>query len=186
LETAPDATLVRAARRGDQEAFAQLVRRYLRRGMAVAFEYAEAREDAEDVLQDTFVRVWRGLERFDPERGPFAPWFFTVLRNTARNAARHRGLRTHGAVPPGQAAATDTPYEALRRRELREQIEAAVRTLPPMRRSCFRLCVVEGLSGAEAADALGIAESTVRVHVFKARQTLRDLLEAWREEAGGS
>jgi len=154
--------------------------------MAVALEYAEVREDAEDVLQDTFIRVWQSLDRYDPERGPFAPWFFTVLRNTARNAAQHRGLRAHGELSPGQAAVTDTPDEAARRGELREEIEAAVRRLPPMQRSCFRLCAVEGLSGAEAADALGIAESTVRVHVFKARQTLRHLLVAWREDAGGS
>jgi DNA-directed RNA polymerase specialized sigma24 family protein len=54
--------------------------------------------------------------------------------------------------------------------------------LPPMQKTCFRLCLVEGLTSGETANALGVAESTVRVHVFKARQTMQRLLSAWRDE----
>ncbi|MGH7719295.1 MAG: RNA polymerase sigma factor, partial [Gemmatimonadaceae bacterium] len=64
----------------------------------------------------------------------------------------------------------------------RRRIGEAVEQLPNMQRTCFRLCMVEGLSSAEAANAIGLAESTVRVHVFKARRALQELLDAWRDE----
>jgi RNA polymerase sigma-70 factor (ECF subfamily) len=180
-ETASDEALVRATMRGDEEAFARLVRTYLRKAMAVALEYASARADAEDIVQDTFRRVLENLGRFDDSRA-FAPWFFTVLRNTARNAAKSRRLRSHEAIEPGHASLLAGPYEDARRDEMRRSILDAMSRLPPMQRSCFRLCVVEGFTSAEAATALGIAESTVRVHVFKARGTMSGLLESWRSE----
>jgi RNA polymerase sigma factor CnrH len=180
-ESSPDGELVRATLRGDEHAFAHLVRRYTRKAMAVALEYTGTREDAEDVVQDTFRRVLGGLERFDPAR-PFEPWFFTVLRNTARNAARSRRIREHEALSVEYESDRPGPLEDIHRRELRGRLTAAVGRLPAMQQTCFRLCLVEGLSSAEAAGATGLAESTVRVHVFRARQTLQGMLAAWRDE----
>lgn len=184
-EDAPDDALVRATLGGDEAAFAGLVRRYLRKAMAVALEYAGSREDAEDVVQDTFKRVLENLDRYDPSR-PFEPWFFTILRNTARNAAKRRRVRDHEALTREYASEMPDPFETTRRRELRRQIDEAVEALPAAQRSCFRLCVIEGLSSAEAASALGLAESTVRVHVFRARRALRRFLDAWSEEVGNA
>ena len=151
--------------------------------MAVALEYAGSREDAEDIVQDTFRRAYQSLDRFDTRRA-FEPWFFTILRNTARNAAKSRRTRTHEELSYDHASAEPGPFESARRLELRQRIGAAVSRLPAMQQTCFRLCLIEGLSSAEAANAMGLAESTVRVHVFKARQTLQGLLEMWRTEAG--
>ena len=173
---------MRAIVRGDEAACAQLVRAYLRKAMAVALEYTRSRDDAEDVVQDTFRRVFESIDRFDARRS-FEPWFFTILRNTARNAAKRGRLRDHEAVTSEYAAATPGPFELTHRRELRQQIEDAMDRLPPMQRTCFRLCAIEGLTSAEAAAGTGLAESTVRVHVFKARRTLQELLEQWRTEA---
>lgn len=181
--TPPDEALVRASLRGDEDAFAHLVRRYLRKAMAVALEYMPTREDAEDVVQDTFGRVFERLARFDPTRS-FGPWFFTILRNTARNALKSRRIRAHDALTVEHASGAPGPLEETRRKELRRRIDAAVDRLPNMQRTCFRLCVIEGLSSAEAASAVGVAESTVRVHVFKARHALQELLKAWRDELG--
>ncbi|MGH7561495.1 MAG: RNA polymerase sigma factor [Gemmatimonadales bacterium] len=178
-ESSPDRTLVRAAVRGDERAFAWLVRRYLRKAMAVAVEYTGNREDAEDVVQDTFRRMLGSLDRFNPERS-FEPWFFTILRNTARTATKSRRLRATEPLPDERAAATPDPLEMTHRLELRRSLDQAVGALPTMQQRCFRLCLVEGLTSAEAAYALGLAESTVRVHVHKARQTLQRELEAWR------
>jgi RNA polymerase sigma-70 factor (ECF subfamily) len=161
-EDAPDAALVRATLSGD--------------------EGADAREDAEDVVQDTFRRVFEKLDRFDPARS-FEPWFFTILRNTARNAVKSRRIRAHDALTIEHASTSPGPYEETRRLELRQSIAEAMERLPAMQKTCFRLCVVEGLSSAEAANAIGLAESTVRVHVFKARRALQELLDVWREEA---
>lgn len=180
-EDASDEMLVRATLRGDERAFARLVRTYLRKAMAVAIEYTPSRADAEDVVQDTFRRVLENLGGFD-QRRPFAPWFFTILRNTARNAAKRRRTRTHDPIAPGHASPLPGPFEETRRAELRRGIDAAMSSLPRMQQTCFRLCVVEGFTSAEAASALGVAESTVRVHVFKARGTLKGLLESWRTD----
>ncbi|MGH7554705.1 MAG: RNA polymerase sigma factor [Longimicrobiales bacterium] len=180
-ENAPDGALIRAALRGDDEAFARLVRRYLRKAMAVSMEYARTREDAEDVVQETFRRVLEGLGRFDLERS-FEPWFFTILRNTARNASKSRRLRDHEALTAEVASSTPGPFEEMQQSELRQRIGEALDRLPAMQRTCFRLCMVEGFSSAEAADAVGLAESTVRVHVFRARQALQGLLRVWRNE----
>ena len=179
-ERSPDGELVRATLRGDERAFAHLVGRYMRKAMAVAWEYTAAREDAEDLVQDTFRRVLDGLVRFDPAR-PFEPWFFTILRNTARNAARSRRIREHESLAPDHESDHPGPLEHLHRHELRRRLNEAVGRLPAMQQTCFRLCLVEGLSNAEAATATGLAESTVRVHVFRARQALQGHLAAWRD-----
>ncbi|HEX9895164.1 MAG TPA: RNA polymerase sigma factor [Gemmatimonadales bacterium] len=181
LENPSDETLVAATLGGDEQAFAHLVRRYLRKAMAVALEYVGTREDAEDVVQDTFRRVLESLDRFNPGRS-FEPWFFTILRNTARNAAKSRRIRDHDALSAEQESIAPGPFEQTHRGELHHRIGAAIERLPPMQRTCFRLCLVEGFSSAEAASAIGLAESTVRVHVFKARQTLQQLLAGWRDE----
>jgi RNA polymerase sigma-70 factor, ECF subfamily len=178
---APDEVLVRATLDGDATAFTLLVRRYLRKAMAVAMEFARTREDAEDMVQDTFRRTFESLDSFDPARR-FSPWLFTILRNTARNALKKRRIREHGEIPHAHAASGPGPWEDTRRAELRRRIAQAMESLTPMQRTCFRLCLVEGLSNAEAADATGLAESTVRVHVFNARRALQTLLADWRDE----
>src|SRR5687767_11718789 len=80
-------TLARRARDGDQNAFEALVRRLVRPALAAAWELVETREDAEDIVQESFARTWKSLAQYDPER-PFLPWFFTVLRNVARKSNR--------------------------------------------------------------------------------------------------
>jgi RNA polymerase sigma factor (sigma-70 family) len=153
----------------------------MRKAMAVALEYTGTREDAEDAVQDTFRRVLGSLERFDPAR-PFEPWFFTILRNTARNAVKRHRIRAHDALPVEHASDRPGPLEDTRRRELRSRLRDAIGQLPAMQQTCFRLCLVEGLSSAEAAGATGLAESTVRVHVFRARRALQERLAGWRDE----
>ena len=101
--------LAARARGGDQRAFEALVRRVVRPALAAAWEFVPTREDAEDVVQETFVRVWRSLGRYDPAR-PFAPWFFTILRNVARNAARATRLAT--MIPLAEAERADEPMVA--------------------------------------------------------------------------
>ena len=153
----------------------------MRKAMAVALEYTGTRENAEDVVQDTFRRVLDGLDRFDPAR-PFEPWFFTILRNTARNASKSHRVREHESLAPDHESDRPGPLEHVHRHELRRRLNEAVGRLPAMQQTCFRLCVVEGLSSAEAAGATGLAESTVRVHVFRARRALQEHLAGWRDE----
>jgi RNA polymerase sigma-70 factor (ECF subfamily) len=184
--TAPDGpsdeALVAAARRGEELAHTHIVRRYLRKAMAVAIEYVESHEDAEDVVQDAFQSAFRHLDRFDPTR-PFGPWFMTIVRNAARNARASAWSQRRTGIDEALPSGAPTPLENVHDGDVRAAITAAITSLAPMQRTCFQLCAVEGLSAAEAASATGLAESTVRVHVFKARQRLQPLLVPWRADA---
>jgi RNA polymerase sigma-70 factor (ECF subfamily) len=86
--------VIRGAQAGDERMYRELVGRYLRPALAVAWEFTETIEDAEDVVQQALRRALDALGQFDSRR-PFAPWFFTILRNVARNAGGVRALQLH-------------------------------------------------------------------------------------------
>jgi len=178
---ASDGELVQRARAGDRQAFGALVVRYLRPALAVAWEYAPSRDDAEDLVQDAFHKALRGLERFD-ERLPFRPWLFTIVRNLGRNAAE-RDARWHSVGGPDEVADDEAdPADFAHRALLRDRIDRGVDALPPMQRACFRLCDVEGFDVNEVAEMLGVAGATVRTHRHRARATLRRALHSLEDE----
>ncbi len=183
LDNATDLELVTQARRGSRDAFGALVSRYLRPALAVAWEYAPTRDDAEDLVQDAFLRALRSLDRFDESR-PFRPWFFTILRNVARNAAERHSRWTSVAVPEELRAADGDPEDEAHRAMLRESIQEGLDMLPQMQRTCFRLCDIEGFDGSEVAEMLGLSAATVRTHRHRARATLREALERLNEQRG--
>lgn len=127
------------------------------------------REDAEDVVQDTFARTWRERGRYDPAR-PFAPWFFTILRNVARNASRRD--RRWSLVSLTDDVVDDEPRGVVEV-DISDRIHDALEALSPMQRACFRLTAIEGFPSAEAGAMLGINEATVRVHAHRAKKALR-------------
>ena len=164
---------MRLVRAGEAQAFGQLVERYLRGALAVALDYARDRDDAEDIVQDTFVRTLRELHRYDDRRA-FRPWFFTILRNLGRNAAERRARIGDTVVshelpshPSGDAAADA---------ELRQLIDQELAGMSEQQSASFRLCEMEGFSALEVADMLGIAPATVRTHAHRARLKLREVL----------
>ena len=172
--------LAARAQAGDRRAFEALVHRLVRPALAAAWEFVPTREDAEDIVQDTFARTWRELAHYDAAR-PFAPWFFTILRNTARNASRRD--RRWQMTSLTNDVIEGVPHEmnaAMETVEVTESIQAALEELSPMQRACFRLTDVEGFASAEAAAMLGISDATVRVHAHRARKTLRARLAAER------
>ncbi len=177
-----DRELVRRTRRGDRVAYDRLVRRYLRPALAVAWEFTESREDAEDVVQDAFHKALSALDSYD-ERRPFRPWFFTIVRNAGRNAAAWRNRWTFEPLDEVLPADPCSPLTAIERREVRARIGAGLELLPPMQRTCFRLCDLEGFSVSEVSEMLELEESTVRVHRFRARSGLREALKPLRDEA---
>ena len=177
-----DAELVRRTLAGDGQAFDHLVRRYSRGMLAVAWEFTGTLEEAEDILQETFFRALRSLESFDPRR-PFPPWLFTILRNVARNVAKARGRWTLVPVPEELPSGDMDPERALEQRDSMDKVEEALSRLSPMQRACFRLCEGEGYSSSEVGVMLGVNESTVRVHLHRARRVLATILRSQRDEA---
>ena len=178
-----DRELVQRVRRGDAGAFDELVRRYLRPALALAWEFVESRDDAEDIVQDAFHRVLRGLDGYD-DRRPFHPWFFTIVRNVGRNAAAWRNRWSFEPVPETLPAEESPAMSEIEKAEVRERIGEGIDRLPPMQRTCFRLCDLEGFGAPEVGEMLALEESTVRVHLFRARRRLREALQPLREGNG--
>lgn len=172
--------VVRGAQAGDERMYRELVSRYLRRALAVAWEFTDSLDDAEDVVQEAFRRVVNALQRFNPDR-PFAPWFFTILRNVARDGAREGARRLYAALDDSEPDQAPTPDEVVDYLELQARLDVELESLSEMQRACFRLCVLEGLSSPEVATALGVSEQTVRTHVFRARQAMRKAVTPYLE-----
>ena len=165
---------MRLIARGESQAFSQLMRRYLRGAVAIAFEYAHDLDEAEDIAQDAFHRLWSSASRFDPSQR-FRPWFYTIVRNLGRNVAARR--RRRGEVGLWEFGERDGAGDRDRDREIRGCIERQLEKMTEMQASCFRLCEIEGFSADEVADMMDIASSTVRQHCFRARNKLREALE---------
>ena len=176
-----DQELVVRARSGDERAFRWLVERYARPALAVAWEFTETLEDAEDIVQEAFRSTVAALDRFDVGR-PFRPWFYTILRNAARTGARSRALRVHEALEDNVEHLVPTPLEQVEQAELQARVDLELESLSDMQRVCFRLCVLEGLSSPAVAEALGLSDATVRTHVYRARQAMRTAVAPFAEE----
>jgi RNA polymerase sigma-70 factor (ECF subfamily) len=176
-----DAELLASTVRGDGSAFGVLVRRHVRSATLLAVQLLGDRDDAEDVVQEAFGVVYRDRRRFDAER-PFAPWLFAIVRRLAtnkrsRDARRAKLLRRWAAGTAAQPAQPDIPATLDARLDA-AAVQRAMPSLSPMQRACFDLVAVRNLSIAEVATMHGIAESTVRQHVFRARTALRRALES--------
>ena len=176
METVAD--LVRRVRDGDGEAFAGLVRRYLRAARAVALAELGEPSDAEDACQDAFLTA---LERLEECRRPerFGGWLMQIVRNRARNLRRSRNVRATVSL---DEIASGAPGPSAERVELRDRLERALAELPAVQREIVLLHDLEGLRHAEIADALGMTEGASRVSLHRARATLRAALAPIRPE----
>jgi RNA polymerase sigma-70 factor (ECF subfamily) len=166
--------LVKRARRGDAAAFEVLVRRHYGAAYAVALALTGNTMDAEDVVQDAFVRALERLDSCQPDR--FSGWLCTIVRNHAHTVRARERLRAGEelelADPPGR----DRADRAAERNELVRTLEAALVGLSPVQREIVLLHDLEGWRHREIAHALGISEVMTRQHLFQARRTLRTSL----------
>ncbi len=177
-----DATLVARARQGSAEAFEALVRRHLKASYAVALAQLGEPADAEDVCQDAFVTA---LKRIEECRKPdqFGAWLLTIVRNRAHDYRRYRGIRE--ALPLDaayEASGGADPHREAERSELREDLVGAMRGLSETQREVVLLHDFEGWSHKEIGEKLGISDGSARVHLFKARKTLRERLSGRHKE----
>ena len=168
-----DAELLRKATAGNESAFTVLVERYIRATTLLAAQLVGDRDDAEDIVQHAFIVVLERARTFDASR-PFGPWFYGIVRRLAHHhvarAQRRQRLRH---IWRGDAEASVPTVDA--QLDARAELETVMRiakTLPEMQCACFELVAVRGLSPAEVAAMHDISESTVRQHVFRARQSI--------------
>jgi RNA polymerase sigma-70 factor (ECF subfamily) len=170
---APDEIdLIRRAQNGDREALGALVRQYQRRVFALGIRYFGTADDAEDLVQDTFVRAWRGLARFDTTR-PFAPWLLRIAANRALTEIATRKRRNSVELDETLQWKGLGADEDLERQEMQHSITRAVGALPDDQRMILLLRASEGLSYRDIAEALDIPIGTVMSRLARARETLR-------------
>lgn len=173
--------LIRLAADGDRRAFEDLVLLKREWVVRVAFQVTGDLEDAQDVAQVVFLRLWNVLRRFDPGRR-FDTWLYRITVNAAIDQLRNRGpkgwLQPLPADPSGIAATGgDDAERALDLADLQRAFFRLAARLAPKQRAVFVLKEIEGFDTAEIAAALGVRESTVRNHLLHARRVLRSGLE---------
>lgn len=174
-----DEALLRRIRAGDLQALERLVERKRERALRLARHVVGNDDDAKDVAQMAFIRVWRNLGDYRQGSG-FDPWFHRIVMNLAidfrrRAAARRRGLE--GLAGESSVRRASGPSEgSLARDEVSRIFDDLSRDLPPQQRAVFALREVEGMDTEEVARALGVRPSTVRNHLFQARRTLQRLM----------
>ena len=169
------AALVGKALAGDLHAFDRLMQLHERRVFRTATLLLGRSEDAEDAVQETFLRVFRALSSFHPERA-FEPWLYRIAVNVCRDTGRRRRWRQLISLDGWLAGGGAEPRAAADGDSRRDEIAAALARLPERERAAVVLRDVEGLSAAEAGRALGISEGTVRSHASRGRARLREIL----------
>jgi RNA polymerase sigma-70 factor (ECF subfamily) len=175
-----DPDLLRRCREGDQAAWRDLVSEHGRRVFNLAYRFVGRVDEAEDVTQEIFVKVYRSLDRFRPQEGSFPAWLMTVARNHAID--RYRGRRVRVADDPAALAAVpaedEGPLKILEREERKHFVHRGLRSLPPALREPLILCDLEGLSHQEAAASLDIPVGTVKSRLNRGRLELAKRLLA--------
>lgn len=167
--TAEDAELLAASRYGDLEAFAALVRRHSGAVYAHATRFFGDPSAADDTVQEVFIKVYRGLDKFD-ERSRFSTWLYSVTRNTCLDQVR-AGRRRPNPVDPFEITAS-MPGDLSEEVALSVAVEEAMRALAPEDRDALSAVALFGLTYAEAGQTLGVPAGTVKSRVFRARRTL--------------
>ncbi len=180
---ADEPELVVRVQQGDAAAYAVLVQRHLPRGYRIAWRVLRHREDAEDVVQDAFLRALERIDQCDPAR-PFGPWFFRIVATTAINKQRSARRRQTEELSEREISDAVGPADAASLSALRQDVDASLSTLPPVQRQLIELVTFEEFTPTEAAQLLEIPPGTARWHLHEARKALRTQLQAWLGDGG--
>lgn len=181
--------LVNAAKAGDMAAFEELVRRYDRNVFRIAQHITQNREDAEDVVQDAFLKSYENLQQFQGQ-SKFYTWLVRIAVNEALMRLRKRrpgrevsldeDVKTEEDSMPREIADwSPNPEQQYNQAELREILTRTIQGLPPSFRTVFVLRDVEGLSTEETADALDLSIPAVKSRLLRARLQLRERLNKY-------
>ena len=172
---------MRAAQRGDVDAFAEIVRRHEHRLGIVVRRVLEDSRDAEEAVQDAFVQAWRHLDGYRGDAAVFT-WLYRIGVNEALARRRRRRLDTvpleaHAAATSHDPGLDPQPHAMSESAETREQVLAALAALAPEHREAIVLRDLAGLTNDEVAHALGLTLPAAKSRIHRARLQLRELLD---------
>ena len=189
-ETMIDLDLIQRAKQGDMGAFEQLVFRYDKQVLTIAARYVQSSEDAKDIYQEVFLRVYRALPRFQL-RSQFSTWLFRITTNVclSHRSRRKRHIHTslsqesddeHGAVLSEAIAESRTTDRHAEQTDMALHISRAIELLSSKQKMVFTLKYYDGYKIREIAEILDLAEGTVKRYLFaatnKIRHSLKDLI----------
>jgi RNA polymerase sigma-70 factor, ECF subfamily len=195
-EAEEDRALVERAQEGDRLAFRQLVERHQRRAFAIAIGLVRDENDAREIVQEAFLRVYRSIDRFEGGSS-FFTWLYRIVTNLSIDHMRKPARREAELFDNPQVADEGDvftfvaridgadPLDVVRRRQLALRIQAALDELPAYHRSVIIMREVEGMSYQEMAEAMQVSKGTIMSRLFHARQKLQKALaECYREQLG--
>ncbi|MFI5533981.1 RNA polymerase sigma factor [Kitasatospora sp. NPDC051853] len=181
LALLPDHVLAARAGDGDQDSFAELMRRHTPRALALATRMLEDRQAAEDQVQEACLAAWRALPGFRADAA-FGTWLYRIVTNRCLNAlrARRTELPLDGAPEVPSTDPADLPERAAESQASARDLRSALATLTPEQRACWVLRELHGLSYDEIAEVTGTGEPAVRGRIFRARRQLTEAMAPWR------
>ena len=179
LRSGSDRDLVEQSSRGDRQAFTELINRYSRRVHAIAYQIIRNSEDAQDIAQEVFVKVYQSLQTYD-SRGPFAHWLIRIAINRAIDYRRSKKMRERR--PEDSQTNTDQNYPAnpgspVENGQLRNIITNISRQLPDQQLQAFVLRDLQEMAVEEISEIMQCKASTVRVHLARARMYIREKIK---------
>ena len=175
-----DLSCVQRVGRGDQRAYRTLVDRYLAGITRFALRLLHDGAEAEEVAQETFLRLWTEAKAFEPRAQP-KTWLYRIARNQCIDRLRKR--RSHGQEQElSDEAYGDRPSGLFARKEAAERVEHALSTLPERQRAALTLVHYEGLSGAEACEVLDVSAEALESLLARGRRNLREQLRGLEVE----
>jgi len=179
--------LIERCLKGDQRAWDEIVRLYWRKVFNVAYKFVGRQDEAEDLAQDIFLKLFKSLKTFD-RRANFSTWLISVSRNLCidhyRSMRREHDVVTHDVdvVSLARPSALDSPQVALERRDRVALLRAALDKLAPSLRTAVMLRDIQELSYQEIAEKLGVPEGTVKSRINRGRTELARQIARLREQ----
>jgi RNA polymerase sigma-70 factor (ECF subfamily) len=197
-EAEEDRALIARAQQDDIAAFRQLVERHQRRAFAIALTLVRDENDARELVQDAFLRVYRGLKSFQGGSS-FFTWLYRIITNLSIDLIRKPGRQLadidetrfesdesqEAEFPLLSRVDGSDPVDVVRRREIAGRLQAALDALPPYHRGVIVMREIEGLSYEEMAQAMAVSKGTIMSRLFHARQKLQKALADCYEEQIG-
>jgi RNA polymerase sigma-70 factor (ECF subfamily) len=188
----PDVRLMLEVREGNAAAFEELVLRYQGRLLTVLRHLVGSREQAEDLVQEVFLRVFRARESYQPE-AKFSTWLYTIAHHLAANALRTRSRRPEMTLPSQEsgpmgarpldkmlmASSGQMPARQLDKAEMREIVQMALESLAERQRMAVLLSKFEGMSYADIATVMELSPQAVKSLLSRARENLREVLQPY-------
>lgn len=172
-EDIQDEDLIAEVAAGNRQAFEVLMRRHLRRSIALAERVVGDPQEAEDIVQDAFFQLWNHADQWRPGEGRFTTWLYRIVLNRAIDVRRRRRPQVAADVLDEHPATEPDAESVIASQQIARQAEAAVTALPERQRTALALCFQDGLTCQEAAAAMNVTVSAMESLLVRARRAVK-------------